>query len=92
MRSADFLWGPAGDEGLARCSPLVSEAAAWKDLWETFELLRLLCARLEGWEAHLTAGLGALLSPRERLALPGEAVKVVPVSSDATLDVHAACD
>ena len=40
----------------------------------------------------LAAGLGALLSPRVRLALPGEAAKVVPMSSDATLDVHAACD
>eukprot|EP00972_Heterocapsa_arctica_P048527 7152786-Heterocapsa_arctica.AAC.1 len=33
-----------------------------------------------------------MLTHRERLALPGEAERVVFVSSDATPDVHAACD
>ncbi len=33
-----------------------------------------------------------MLAPRERLALPGDASKVVFFSSDATLDAHAACD
>ncbi len=75
-----------------RCSPHVAEATAWEDLWETFELLRLLCVRPEVWEARFTTGLEALLSPRERLALPGEAAKVVFVSSDATLEAHTACE
>ena len=35
---------------------------------------------------------GAVLAPRERLAVPGEAEKVVFVSSDATLTIQAACD
>ena len=64
-----------------KCNPLAPEAAAWEDLSETFELLRLLCARPEVWEARSTAGLEMLLSPRERLALPGEDAKVVFVST-----------
>ena len=93
LRALDVFLGPGTSEGLVVCgAPAHREERAWTDLWEAFEFLRLVCARPEAWEARFTAGLARLLSPRERLALPGEAARVVFVSSDATPAVHAACD
>ncbi len=86
------LPGPASDSGPVRCSPHVDEDAEWADLWETFELRRLLCARPEVWEARFVTGLATLLAPHERVALPGQAAKMVLVFSDAKLEAHAACD
>eukprot|EP00971_Amphidinium_carterae_P087287 1727404-Amphidinium_carterae.1 len=65
---------------------------AWNELWLTFEVLRLLCARPEVWGSRYTAGLSDLLSLQEQLALPGMRDRVRVVSSDATLDKHAAVD
>ena len=65
---------------------------SWQDMWSTIELLRLLVARPEQWEARFTQGLSGLLSHGERLALPGEAERAVFVSADATLERHAAVD
>ena len=44
------------------------------------------------WEATFTAGFAQLLPPRERLGLPGEAVKVNWVGGDAVFDRLAALD
>jgi len=92
LKAADVFLGPADAGGRAVCAAGVDEQEAWEDLWDFFEYLRLLCARPEVWEARFQAGLDSLLTPRERLALPGAAGKVVFVSSDATLEKHAACD
>ena len=85
--------GPPADNGLAqpRGGP-AERAAAWRGLWELVELLRLLVARPEVWEARLWQGLAGMLNFEERLAVPGEADRVVFVSADATLELHGAVD
>ena len=64
----------------------------WWELWGAFEFFRLLSARPELWSARFTAGLQDMLAPRERLSLPGQAERVVWVTSDATLDLTGAID
>ena len=65
---------------------------AWVELWDSFEFWRLISARPEVWRARFTTGLAQILTPGERLALPGEAERVVFVTSDATPELHGACD
>ena len=80
---------------MGTCSPPggpEEQQRAWQDMWSTIELLRLLVARPERWEARFTQGLTGLLSYGERLALPGEAERAVFISADATLERHAAVD
>eukprot|EP00972_Heterocapsa_arctica_P075923 11197132-Heterocapsa_arctica.AAC.1 len=67
-------------------APEGREERAWQELWEAFEFLRLICARPEVWQERFTKGLSAMLTHRERLALPGEDERVV----FATPDIHAA--
>ncbi len=46
--------------------------AVWEDFWEATEIVRLSTEAQEDWEADFSTGLGALLEPRELLALPGD--------------------
>jgi len=92
LKALDLFLGTPGTGGRAVCKTGIDAQEARSDLWEAFEYLRLLCARPEAWEARFQAGLTDLLTPRERLALPGAAARVAFVSSDATLVTHAACD
>ena len=94
LKAVDLFLGPAGPDGRVQCSLPPGPAAdrAWLDLWRAFEFLRLLCARPEVWQARFATGLESLLTIRERLALPGARAQMVYVSTDATPEVHAACD
>ena len=55
-------------------------------------MVRVLVTRPETWEATFTVGLEGLLNPRDRLALPGTAERVLWIGGDATLEVAAATD
>ena len=55
-------------------------------------MIRVLVTRPETWEATFTVGLEGLLNPRDRLALPGAAERVLWIGGDATLEVAAATD
>ena len=65
---------------------------AWRELWDTIEFLRLLASRPEEWESRFTTGIPGLLTPGERLSLPGEAERALWVSADATLELYGAVD
>ena len=92
LKALDVFLGPANSKDQAVCRASSRSEQAWADLWEALETLRLVCARPEAWEERFVGGLASLLEPRERLALPGEGRRVVFVSSDATVEAHAACD
>eukprot|EP00974_Lingulodinium_polyedra_P017735 1719800-Lingulodinium_polyedra.AAC.1 len=49
MRAVDVFLSPQDDGVLRPKCPEGGEAAAWQDLWDTCELLRLLLARPEVW-------------------------------------------
>ena len=49
-------------------------------------------ARPETWEATFTVGLEGLLSPGQRLSLPGTVERIVWVGGDATLERAAALE
>ena len=70
----------------------VQKAQAWQDLWELFEVCRWLSARSEAWEELFCTGLKGMLTPLERVGLPGEWTGTSFVSSDATPTMIGAID
>ena len=66
--------------------------AAYQEFWDAVEVIRVLVTRPETWEATFTVGLEGLINPRDRLALPGAAERVLWIGGDATLEVAAATD
>ncbi|CAK0902505.1 unnamed protein product, partial [Prorocentrum cordatum] len=92
LRAVDAFLTPQADGILRPKVEPGAEEAAWQDLWDTCELLRLLLARPEVWGERFTVSMYTLLDVRERLALPGEAAKVVWVTADATTSVAFGAD
>ena len=58
----------------------------WREWEEMIELVRILIARPELWDTQFCCGISAILSPAERLALPGARERVVWTGGDATPD------
>ena len=92
LRSVDVFLTPHADGAIRPKVEAGREEAAWQDLWDTCELLRLLLARPEVWASRFTTSMYTLLDVRERLALPGEAAKAVWVTTDATTSVAFGAD
>ena len=96
LKAADRFLG--GLDGGARvrpsgCRDEAEEQQAWEDLWALFEDCRWLCTRSETWSEKFGGDIREMLSPMERLALPGKQYGgAVFVTSDATLDVLGAID
>ena len=57
---------------------------AWEDLGEATEIVRLSTEVQKEWEASFSTGLGALLDPRELLALPGMEEATLFAGGDST--------
>ena len=53
LRSVDVFLAPQQDGLLRPRAGAGPEAESWRDLWDTFELLRLLLARPEVWGSVL---------------------------------------
>eukprot|EP00971_Amphidinium_carterae_P215622 4280033-Amphidinium_carterae.1 len=93
LKSIDaFMCAPEPDCLVSPREDIADPEEAWNELWLTFEVLRLLCARPEVWGSRYTVGLSELLSLQEQLELPQMRDRVRVVSSDATLDKRAAVD
>ena len=77
------------DPGGKRVAPVGSPAQVdriWTEWWEAVEALRVYTADPAAWVSHFTLGLTAVLSPRERLALPGAAEQLLWAGGDSTLE------
>ena len=76
------------------CPPGGAEALA--DLWEewhlTLELFRIMFADPLKWSTNFQAAFAQMLSPRERMALPGQGARVRWTGGDATLESVGAVD
>ena len=59
----------------------------FEKFWDSVELIRVLVARPKTWAENFTNTLAGMLKPRERLALPGVADKVIWLGGDATMDI-----
>ena len=70
---------PKGDERMVR--------RAWEEWDETITAVRLLLAVPEAWSAHFNAGMRTMLTPAERLAIPGEWQRTRWTGRDSTLEV-----
>ena len=57
----------------------------WREFEEMIESFRVMVARPELWDQDFTVSLANLLTPEERMAIPGELSKVVWCGGDATL-------
>jgi hypothetical protein len=58
--------------------------AMWEDWWRALDMLRLALEDPGNWASNFTGAFAALLTPRERLALPGEGRKLHYTGGDAT--------
>ena len=65
---------------------------AFQEFWDAVEVIRVLTTRPDTWEATFTVALEGMLTPGERLALPGVAQRVTCVGGDATMTRAAATD
>ena len=65
---------------------------AYQEFWDAVEVIRVLTTRPETWEATFTVGLDGMLTPGERLSLPGASERLVWLGGDATLQCAAATD
>ena len=83
------------DEGHANVR-LQGDAAkvqrSWEEIWGALDLLRVLVEDPLAWASHFTTGLAAVLTTRERLALPGVIDKLVWTGGDSTLQTLGAAD
>ena len=61
----------AAPEGVTTHTVDSQEEKVWRDWEETVEWCRLHIGRPESWDTRFCAGLANVLSPMERLALPG---------------------
>ena len=52
---------------------------AFQEFWDAVEVIRVLTTRPETWEATFTVALEGMLTPGERLALPGAAKRAICV-------------
>ena len=98
LKAADHFLG--GTDGSAIIKPKLKGEGSpawetdrrWEDLWELFEVCRWLSAQTDQWEERFCTGLRSMLTPMERLSLPGEWESAAWVSSDATPTVVGAID
>ena len=81
-----------GDPYVCPKGSLDQVTSAYQESWHSVEVIRVLVTRFETWEATFTVGLEGLLNPRDQLALPGAAGRVLWIGGDATLEVAAATD
>lgn len=81
-----------GDPYVCPKGSLGQVTAAYQEFWNSVDVIPVLVTRPETWEATFTAGLEGFLNPRDRLALPGAAERVLWIGGDATLEVAAATD
>ena len=56
----------------------------WNQFWDAIDQYRLLVADEEFWRTGYLSSFSGVLTPRERLAIPGEASRRVYFGSDAT--------
>ena len=61
-------------------------AQVWSEFWEANEFVRLVTDVPRMWETHFTTGFTAMLTPRERLAMPGIHRNMIWAGGDSTLE------
>ena len=60
------------------------EDRIWEEWWEALETFRLYAEEPRAWVTHFNTGLKTVLTPRERMALPGGLEELVWTGGDAT--------